>query len=146
MREQADKTGKLEKSEEEWMAQLTPEEYAVCRRKGTERAFTGRYWNTKTPGVYACVCCGQELFTSETKFDSHCGWPSFFQPIDAERIGAEEDLGFGMVRTEVHCSRCGAHLGHVFPDGPQPTGDRYCINSVSLKLRPGINKTEGDKG
>jgi peptide-methionine (R)-S-oxide reductase len=140
------KAGKVEKSEEEWMAQLGPEAYAVCRGKGTERPFTGRYWNTKTPGVYVCAGCGAPLFTSETKFDSHCGWPSFTAPVAAERIGTEQDLGFGMVRTEVHCSRCEAHLGHVFPDGPGPTGDRYCINSVSLKLHPGTGKTGGDKG
>ncbi|MGF1639944.1 MAG: peptide-methionine (R)-S-oxide reductase MsrB [Rhodospirillales bacterium] len=128
--------GKIEKSDDAWRAELSPEEYAVCRQKGTERAFTGRFWNTKTPGVYVCTCCGQELFASSTKFDSGSGWPSFFQPIAPDRIGAEADTSFGMVRTEVHCSRCGAHLGHVFPDGPQPTGERYCINSVSLKLRP----------
>ncbi len=127
---------KVIKSEDEWLSELTPEEYAVCRGKGTERAFTGEYWKTKTPGVYTCRCCGQELFSSQTKFDSGSGWPSFFQPIDLENVDTETDHGFGMVRVEVHCSRCGAHLGHVFPDGPQPTGQRYCINSVSLKLDP----------
>lgn len=124
------------KSDAEWREQLTPDEFAVCRQKATERPFTGAYWNTKTPGVYLCRCCGEKLFSSETKFDSGSGWPSFFAPIEDERIGEERDLSHGMVRTEVHCARCGAHLGHVFPDGPGPTGLRYCINSLSLKLEP----------
>ena len=127
---------KIQKTEEEWRKELTPEQYRVCRTKGTEPPFTGEYHASKDPGTYKCVACGAELFTSETKFDSGCGWPSFYQPIAGQNIDEETDNTFGMRRTEVMCSSCGAHLGHVFPDGPKPTGLRYCINSVSLKLDP----------
>ena len=126
---------KIKKTEAEWRAQLTPQQYHVTREKGTERAFTGEYNNAKDKGVYTCVCCGQELFDSSTKFNSGTGWPSFYQPISADSVEEDFDDTFGMRRTEVMCSRCDAHLGHVFPDGPRPTGMRYCMNSASLKLQ-----------
>lgn len=127
---------KIEKPEEQWKKELTLEQYQVCRMKGTEPPFTGKYHNSKEQGVYKCIACGNELFDSKTKFDSGTGWPSFFQPISAEKVATEDDRAYGMRRTEVMCGACGAHLGHVFEDGPDPTGLRYCINSVALKLDP----------
>ena len=123
-------------NDEYWRDKLTPDEFHVCREKGTERPFTGEYWDTKDEGVYNCRCCGEPLFVSDSKFDSGCGWPSFFQPADADVIQEERDRSHGMIRTEVMCKACGAHLGHVFEDGPAPTGLRYCINSLSIKLQP----------
>ena len=124
----------MPKTEAEWRDKLDPEQYQILRQGGTEQAFTGKYWDSKAEGVYRCAGCGEKLFSSDTKYESHSGWPSFFQPVAEEIIDEEQDRSYGMVRTEIKCANCGSHLGHVFDDGPQPTGLRYCVNSASLDL------------
>lgn len=135
-----DMSDKVEKSNEEWRRELTEEQYRVTREGGTEPAFTGKYYRHKESGTYRCVCCDNVLFQSDTKYESGSGWPSFWQPADSQAVERETDLTFGMLRTEIKCSRCGAHLGHVFEDGPQPTGQRYCVNSAALKFDPDSGK------
>ena len=135
-----EKLEKVSKTDAEWRQQLSDEEFQVTRKKGTERAFTGKYWDTHKEGVFHCVCCGEPLFDSSTKFDSGTGWPSFWAPVDESRVELDTDESYGMMRTEVMCRKCEAHLGHVFPDGPKPTGLRFCINSAALKLKENESK------
>jgi peptide-methionine (R)-S-oxide reductase len=131
-----EKTAKDDAAEQQWRDKLSLEEYRVCRQCGTEPAFSGEYWDTKTAGIYQCKCCGEALFNATTKYDSGSGWPSFYEPVAADVIEELTDKSYGMVRTEIRCQKCGSHLGHVFPDGPRPTGLRYCVNSASLDLIP----------
>ena len=128
-------TAKISKNDDEWRQQLSPDQFRICRKNGTEPAFSGDYWNTKETGIYQCVCCDNELFDSNSKFDSGTGWPSFYQAINSEQVATKEDSSLFVQRTEVLCNKCDSHLGHVFPDGPQPTGLRFCINSASLELK-----------